>query len=406
MARTTLPLTNTQIKNAKAKTKEYSLADGRGLALRIKPNGSRLWIFNYSKPFTKKRANMSFGMFPDLSLAEARELSGEARGLLAKNIDPKQDKDEKAEKAAFADKLSLQLVAQEWLKVKRSKVSNEHAEDIWRSLEIHIFPRLGKLPIHLITAPKVIATLRPLEAKGSLETVKRQCQRINEIMWYAVNNGLLETNLLVGIKEAFMAPTKNNFPTIEPHQLPQLMRDLNKANIKRVTRCLIEWQLQTMVRPGEAAGTRWDEIDITEEVWHIPAKRMKKKRDHKVPLSPQMLKLLEIMYPITGHREHLFCGDRNPRASINKQTANMVLKRMGYGGKLVAHGMRSVASTILNEHQFPSDIIEVALAHVDKNENRDDYNKAKYLELRRKMMCWWSDYVQQAADGNLSLAQA
>ena len=402
MARTTLPLTNTQIKNAKAKTKEYSLADGGGLALRIKPNGSRLWIFNYSKPFTKKRANMSFGMFPELSLAAARELSGEARRLLAKNVDPKQDKDQKAEKAAFADKLSLQLVAQEWLQVKRSEVSNEHAEDIKRSLEIHIFPRLGKVPIHLITAPKVIHTLRPVEAKGSLETVKRQCQRINEVMWFAVNSGLIDHNPLVSIKKTFMAPIKNNMPTIKPDQLPQLMCDLNKANIKLVTRCLIEWQLQTMVRPGEAAGSRWGEINRETEVWHIPAERMKKKRAHKVPLSPQMIRLLDTIHPITGHREHIFCGDRNPRAPINKQTANMALKRMGYGGKLVAHGMRSLASTILNEHQFPSDIVEFALAHVDKNKTRDDYNKAEYLELRRKMMCWWSDYVQHAADGHLS----
>lgn len=202
MARTTLPLTNTQVKNSKVKDKEYSLADGGGLALRIKTNGSRLWIFNYSRPFTKNRANMSFGMYPSLSLADARKAAEAARQLLAKDIDPKQDKDEKDQQATLANQSTLKAVAQEWIKVKATKVSEDHAEDIWRSLEIHLFPKLGKMPIHKITAPKTIAVLKPLAAKGSLETVKRQCQRVNEIMVFALNIGLILSNPLAGIKES------------------------------------------------------------------------------------------------------------------------------------------------------------------------------------------------------------
>ena len=405
MARTTLPLTNTQVKNAKPKDKEYSLADGGGLALRIKSNGSRLWIFNYSRPFTKNRANMSFGMYPSLSLADARKAAEAARQLLAKDIDPKQHKDERDQQAALANQSTLKAVAQEWIKVKATKVSEDHAEDIWRSLEIHLFPKLGKMPIHKITAPKAIATLKPLAAKGSLETVKRQCQRVNEIMVFALNIGLITSNPLAGIKESFMVPQKENLPTILIEELPQLMKDLSQANIKLVTRCLVEWQLHTMVRPSEAAGARWDEIDKHAEVWHIPAERMKKKRPHTVPLTPQMIALLELVAPISSHREHIFPGDRNPRNSINKQTANMALKRMGYGGKLVAHGLRSIASTVLNEHQFSADVIEFALAHVDGNQTRRDYNKAEYLEQRRTMMRWWSDYIEAAAMGNMGLAQ-
>ena len=406
MGRTTQPLTNTQVKNAKPKSKEYSLADGGGLALRIKPNGSRLWIFNYSRPFTKRRANLSFGRFPALSLADARKSAEAARQLLAHGVDPKQDKDERDQQATLVNQSTLKAVAEEWIKVKGTKVSQDHAQDIWRSLELHLFPQLGKMPIHTITAPKTIAVLQPLAAKGSLETVKRQCQRINEVMVFALNIGLIASNPLAGIKEAFMVPQKQNMPTISIDQLPQLMRDLSQANIQLATRCLIEWQLHTMVRPGEASGTRWDEIDRAANVWHIPAERMKKKRAHKIPLTPQMLALLDVMAPISRHREYVFPGARSPRDAMNKQTANMALRRMGYGGKLVAHGLRSLASTVLNEHQFSSDVIEFALAHVDGNQTRRDYNKAEYLEQRRVMMCWWSDYIEAAAAGNMALAQS
>jgi integrase len=404
MPRKTVPLTNTEIKNARPKAREYSLADGGGLLLRVKTNGSRLWIFNYSKPYTKKRANMSFGKFPDLSLAEARDLGAKARSLLAKDIDPKAHKHEEKVRAGFAAKSTLRLVAIEWLKVKRSKVSDDHADDIWRSLEKNTFLLIGDVPITKITAPMTISALRPLEARGSLETVKRQCQRINEVMTFALNVGLIDQNPLLGIKEAFLVPKKNNMPTLSPSELPALMKDLYKASIKFETRCLIEFQLHTMVRPSEAAGALWAEIDLNAKLWTIPAGRMKKKRPHKIPLTSQMIDLLNAMASRTGHRQHIFCGYINPRVSMNSQTANMALKRMGYGGKLVAHGLRSLASTILNETQFPKDIIESALAHVDQNETRRDYNKAEYLEPRREMMCWWSDHIEQAVRVSSSIA--
>lgn len=404
MARTAKPLTNTEIKQAKPKDKVYSLSDGLGLQLRVKPNGSKLWLFDYLRPYTKKRTCLSFGSYPELSLAEARRKRDTARELLAKDIDPQERRDEniRMKKAAFSN--TLQSIASQWLETKKSKVSIEHANDSWRSLEIHIFPKLGKLPIHKITAVKVIEVIRPLAAKGSLETVKRVCQRLNEIMVYAVNAGVISANPLAGISKAFQQPKKQHLPALTPEQLPTLMKALSHASIKKVTRCLIEWQLHTMVRPNEAAGARWCEIDIKNALWKIPAERMKSKKPHVVPLSSQSLALLEILKPISGGGDFIFPSDRNPRTHIHPQTANTALKRMGFDKQLVAHGLRSLASTTLNEQGFDPDIIEAALAHTGKNEVRNAYNRTDYLERRKPMMCWWSDHIDNAATGNMSLS--
>jgi integrase len=403
MANTTRPLTNTEVKQAKPRIKEYNLADGGGLALRIKPSGSKYWIFNYSRPYTKKRANISFGCYPDLSLANARIKREEARKLLAQDIDPKEHKDDQTQQEKHARDNTLKYVSKQWFDVKKSKITPGYATDIWSSFNLHIFPSLGKLPIHKVTAPKAIATLKPIAAKGSLETVKRLSQRLNEVMIYAVNTGILDANPLAGIGKAFRAPEKRNMPTLKPEQLPTLMQSLTTASIKLTTRCLIEWQLHTMVRPSEAAGTRWDEIDEKNALWHIPADRMKKGKSHTVPLSPHTLALLEVMRPVSGNREYLFPADRNPRKHTHQQTANTALRRMGFIGSLVAHGLRALASTTLNEQGFDPDVIEAALAHVDSNDVRRAYNRADYLERRKVMMCSWSKHIEEAATGNMSL---
>lgn len=383
--------------------KEYNLADGNGLYLRVKPSGTKFWLFNYSRPYTRKRANLSFGEYPALSLVKARQKRQENLELLAQDIDPLAHRKDQQRLKVDAMGNTFEVVARKWLQVKRSKITEQHADGTLRSLELHIFPKLGALPIHNIKAREVISVLQPISAKGTLETVKRLCQRLNEVMVYSVNSGLLDANPLAGISKAFEAPDKTNMPTLKPDRLPELIHTIANASIKRTTRCLIEWQLHTMVRPGEAAGTRWDEIDLTKKLWTIPAERMKKKRQHVVPLSSQALQLLEIMKSISGHREHVFPADRNPRTHMNEQTANMALKRMGYGGQLVAHGLRSLASTALNEQGFDPDVIESALAHTDKNEVRAAYNRAEYIKRRQVMMQWWSDHLEKAAMGNLSL---
>ena len=404
MARNVKPLTNTEVKNAKAKEKEFNLADGEGLSLRVKPNGSKIWIFNYTHPISNKRANIGFGIYPEVTLANARDKRLNARSLLANDIDPKTHKAKVIKQKQEVLSNTLINVATNWFEVKRTSVSADYALDVWRSLELHIFPVIGKYPLTEITAPLVISTMKPIAAKGSLETVKRLSQRLNEIMTYAVNTGLIHANPLSGIKAAFEKPKKQNMPTLATDQLPELMKTLSRASIKIVTRTLIEWQLHTMTRPGEAAGSKWCEIDFENKLWNIPAERMKKKRPHTIPLSDQALGLLASIKSISGHREHIFPADRSPRDHANKETANAALKRMGFKGILVAHGMRALASTTLNEQGFDPDVIESALAHVDKNEVRRAYNRAEYLERRKEMMAWWSKHIEKAAMGSMSLS--
>lgn len=403
MATKTKPLTNTEVKQTKPKEKLYKLYDGDGLQLRVMPNGSKTWLFDYKRPHTKSRTNLSLGAYPEISLAEARKKRTEARELLAQDIDPQEHRDDKARARELAHSNTLEHIAADWLEVKKGNITAGHATDTKRSLERHIFPTLGKMPIHKITAIKAIETIKPVAAKGSLETVKRLCQRLNEIMIHAVNAGIIETNPLAGIGKAFKNPTKQHLPTLKPEELPSLLHTLSMASIKLTTRSLIEWQLHTMVRPSEAAGARWDEIDFNECLWNIPAERMKKKKAHVVPLTSQCLALLELMQPISGRSEFVFPSDRDPKKHANPQTANTALKRMGFDKQLVAHGMRALASTILNEEGFDPDVIEAALAHTGKNEVRNAYNRASYIERRKPVMKWWSEHIERAATGNVSL---
>jgi hypothetical protein len=243
MPKITKPLTNTEINNARGKAKEYNLADGLGLALRIRPGGDKYWIFNYQRPITKIRANISLGIYPAVSLSSARFIRSEYRDLLAQGIDPKHHRKDNlaAEQTAAAN--TLEKVAADWLCVKKSKVSSDHGDDIWRSLTLHIFPYMGRAPINSITAPAVISVLKPIEVKGSYETVKRLCQRLNEIMVFAVNTGIiLGANPLSGIKDAFIAPAKKHFPTLLPHQLDDLVKRIYGASIRLTTRNLMLWQ--------------------------------------------------------------------------------------------------------------------------------------------------------------------
>lgn len=403
MAKVTTRLSDKEIKSAKPKEKEYILSDGDGLRLRVKPNGSKLWLLNYTHPIKRKRTNLSLGKYPDLSLANARKTSQVAKELLAQGIDPQEERKRHQQELKAVHEDIFLNVATKWFEIKKDDVTTDYAVDIWRSLELHIFPHLSDVPVREINAPQVIGLLKPIEAKGSLETVKRLAQRLNEVMNYATNCGLVHANPLTGIKAAFKKPKKENMAALKPTELPELMGAIANASIKRTTRCLIEWQLHTMTRPSEASGARWEEIDWDEKIWTIPAERMKKRREHRIPLTEQMLELLEVMKPISGRREFIFPSDRDPKKPCNSQTANMALKRMGFAGRLVSHGLRSLASTTLNEQGFDRDLIETALAHVDDNQVRSAYNRTDYLERRRPMMCWWSGYIEEAAKGSLSV---
>ncbi|EOU9608927.1 integrase domain-containing protein [Cronobacter dublinensis] len=394
MARTTRPLTNTEVSRTKAIDKDLTLHDGDGLFLMVKTSGKKLWRFRYQRPTTKQRTMIGLGAFPALSLAEARSLRAQYLSLLARGIDPQTQAEQVAEQQQIAIESIFSNVASNWFAMKRNSVTSDYAKDIWRSLEKDIFPAIGEIPVQEIKARTLVEALEPIKARGALETVRRLVQRINEIMIYAVNTGLIDANPASGIGMAFEKPKKQNMPTLRPEELPKLMRSLVMSNLSVPTRCLIEWQLLTLVRPSEASGARWAEIDLDKKLWIIPAERMKAKREHIVPLSPQALDILDVMKPISAHREHVFPSRNDPKQSMNSQTANAALKRIGYGGRLVAHGLRSIASTALNESGFNADVIEAALAHSDKNEVRKAYNRSTYLVQRIELMDWWGEYVK------------
>ncbi|PEI05116.1 integrase [Pantoea agglomerans] len=397
MARTTRPLTNTEVLRSKATDKDLTLHDGDGLFMVVKTTGKKLWRFRYQRPATKQRTMMGLGAFPALSLADARRVRADYLSLLANGIDPQTQAEQLTEQQQIALDSIFSTVAANWFALKQASVTPDYAKDIWRSLERDVFPAIGEIPVQDIKARKLVETLEPIKARGALETVRRLVQRINEIMIYAVNTGLIDANPASGIGMAFEKPKKQNMPTLRPEELPKLMHSLVMSNLSVQTRCLIEWQLLTLVRPSEASGAQWEEIDLNAKLWTIPAERMKAKREHIVPLSPPALEILEVMKPISAHRKHLFPSRNDPNQPMNSQTANAALKRIGYNGKLVAHGLRSIASTAMNESSFNSDVIEAALAHSDKNEVRRAYNRTTYVSQRIELMTWWGEYVSKAS---------
>ncbi|WP_199062108.1 integrase domain-containing protein [Serratia sp. ASV30] len=398
----TKPLTNTEIRSAKATSKDLSLYDGDGLILYVKPSGSKVWRFRYYKPITGKRQTMTIGAYPEISLSEARQYREEARALVAKGIDPQEYKREIMAEAHEAKVNTLAKVAAEWLAVKLSQdLSKSTITQINRMLDVYLLPSMGSMPITTITPRRVIEAMESLKVAGRLETIHRAIQRLREIMDYAANVGYITANPISRISTAFSQPERTNSPTIRPEELPTLLQTVAISRLELPTRLLIEWQLLTMTRPHEASGAEWSEIDTEAKLWVIPANRMKMKREHVIPLCQQALDVIQAMKAISGDRVHVFPSFKNPQNSMNSQTVNAALKRMGYKGELVSHGLRSIASTALNEEGFNPDIIEAALAHRGKDTIRNAYNRSVYLEQRRVMMEFWGSYVAQAASGQV-----
>lgn len=392
-------LTDTQVRNARPKAKEYNLAAGKGLQLRIYPSGSKLWLFNYVRPRTDKRTNVSIGGYPDWSLKKATTERDKYREWLTSGLDPKVERGRQEVEEREQEATVFEAVYREWLELKTATVSPSYLERITDAMDLHVLPSIGETPVYKLTAPEVIDVLRPLEKRNRLETVRKLCRWINEVMDYAVNGGKLKANPLSKIRKVFQPPKTTHHPTIKPKELPQFMRDLEQASITIETRCLIEWLLHTMARPGEGASTEWTEIDFEKATWTVPAEKMKMSRDHVVLLTPQALSILQVMKPLTGHRRYVFTSYKDPKAHVNPETPNMALKRMGYGGRLVAHGIRAIGSTALNEHGHDAELVEVSLSHVDKDSIRAAYNRAEYLERRRAIMVWWSNSIEEAATG-------
>ncbi len=407
MARLTKPLTHTEISKAKSKDKAYSLFDGGGLELNIKANGSKQWLLKYCKPYTKNRTYLSLGKYPEISLANARVKRQEAKDLLADNIDPKEHRIQQEENKRSELGNTFESVLNEWFEIKQANISERQATKIIQSFKNHILPELGKRPISTLTPRRVIEVIKKPEKDGKLELAKRLCARVNEVMNYAANTGLIDINPLTGITKAFKNPETKHQPAVSPEKLPWLLELIANANILPITRHLMNWQLHTMVRPSEAAGAMWSEIDLENKRWNIPKERMKGKEGKRlpqvVPLTEQTIAILTALKPLSGNSDYIFPSRNTVLKPLHSETVSKALNKMGLQGIQTAHGFRRVASTTLNEKVFNPDHIEKALAHVDHNEVRRAYNGAMYLPERRKMMAWWSNHIEQCKKGVFNL---
>jgi integrase len=404
MAARTTPLTDTQIKQAKPELNKITkLADGDGLQLLIKPSGSKIWHLRYTNPVTKNKTTLSLGSYPSVSLANARTQRKNARELLASGVDPKRHREEEARKVRFEFNNSFKSVFDEWFAIKETNVAPKQSKLIKRAFENHLLKDLGGMPIGELKPQYVIEVVKKVEQQGKNDLAKRLCSRINEVMIYAANTGRIGFNPLSGITSAFKKVKAKSHPAIAPDKLPWLLKLINGAELKKVTRCLIEWQLHTITRSNEAASAKWQDIDLGKKLWSIPADVMKMDKPHLVPLTEQTLRLLEILRPITGDSKYLFPSFQYGKGHINKETVNKAFRRMDLKDVQTAHGLRSVASSTLNEQGHDYDVIESALAHLDDNQVRRAYNRTDYMERRRKLMSWWSNHVEECATGNFSL---
>lgn len=341
--------------------------------------------------------NWAFAEYPGTDLDEARGKRIEFRRVVAEGQDPQVMQ----RVAVTASQKTFAEIVAAWLSLKAKKVSDDYLIDVRRSLEMHVLPQMGAVPVSMVTAPLAIDTLRPLQAAGKFETLKRCCIRINEVMQHAVNTGAITSNNLTGIAAAFEAPEVQNQPTIPPGALPEFMVAVANASIARTTRNLILLQLHTMTRPGEAAAAKWVEVDFETKRWTIPAARMKKRLPHIVPLTDTVIALLKRQLEIAGNSEWVFPAARNKTTHTNVQTANMAIKRMGYKDQLVSHGLRSIAATAcIDIGQFDDALVDRCLAHVsgstDVTKSFSAYSKATYLDRRVEVMTWWSGYITQA----------
>lgn len=405
MARATKPLNNTQLEKAKAKTKALTLSDGGGLYFLVKPNGGKLWRFRYYKPYTepKKRALISLGRFPDVSLQQARQIRDEFNALLAQNIDPAIHRQQEAQAKINEINNTYEKVAWAWFEYRKTKkhFSEQYQRDIESLIRRNLLPHFGGLPITAITAPMAIKAFKPYQEAGTLEKLKRTIQKHNEIMTFALHREMIPFNPTANISKEFDSPTVEHFKTIKPEDLGEFLYTLNQAQINLSTRHLILWQLLTMTRPNETASAEWAEIDEKAKLWIIPAEKMKRGIEHKVTLSRQALALLREIKKLSGGKRYLFPNAKDPQKHINPQTANSAIKRMGYKGKLVAHGMRAIASTYLNEAGFNSDLIEVALSHLNNDRIKMAYDRGERLAQRFKLLQVWGDFVEASASGIL-----
>lgn len=398
MPKQTTRLSDMQIKKAKIKSKEYILADGNGLNIRIRPNGTKSWQFRYTDPITGKVKKIPLGSYSNLDLADARKIAQEHRNKVANGIDPKQHIKELKKEASRRESSAFGVVAEQWFQRKKNSISAQHANRTWRTLEKYILPKLQNVPLEAITRRDTIQTLRPLEKEQKLSTIKRICQSLNQIMEYGVDCGIIEANPLTRMINAFQRHQVEHMPTIEPKMLKQFIRKLHDNNtLHYQTKHLLLWQLHTILRPNEAVETRWENVCIENKCLVMPGEVMKNSKIHRIPLTDEMIEILDNMRPFSEGKEFVFPSLRKPLGHMSEFTVNAAIKRsLGYKGELVAHGLRAIASTALHEEGFDTLHIEACLSHSDKNTTRASYNRSDFFEQRKEIMAWWSKFITSA----------
>ncbi|MBK0018394.1 tyrosine-type recombinase/integrase [Kosakonia sp. S58] len=391
-----------QVDAAKPREKAYKLADGAGLYLEVVPSGSRYWRMKYR--FNGKEKRMAFGVYPAVSLAQARALRDEAKKKLAEGIDPSFAKKEEKLVRDVQLNNTFQAVALEWHGTNVSRWSEGYASDIIEAFNKDIFPYIGQQPVNEIKPLVLLNVLRRMEGRGATEKAKKVRQRCSEVFRYAIVTGRAEYNPAADLTSAMSGHESKHYPFLTVEELPDFFKALAGYTGSPLVVLAARLLILTGVRTGELRGAFWSEFDLEKAVWEIPTERMKMKRPHLVPLSTQALEIVQQLKVMSGQYPLVFPGRNDPRKTMSEASINQVFKRIGYTGKVTGHGFRHTMSTILHEEGFNTAWIETQLAHVDKNAIRGTYNHALYLEGRREMMQWYADYIDNIGKNKLIIA--
>lgn len=386
-------LSETKIRNSKPRDKRYKIADGKGLFLVINPNGSKYWRLRYH--FNGKEKLLALGVYPHISLADAREKHADTKKLLAKGIDPSVEKQTQKRTTRLLNEHSFETIAREWFAKYSVGWTKDHGERILTRLEKDIFPWIGHLSIAEITAPQLLTALRRVENRGAIETAHRAHQNCSQIFRYAIAIGKAERDPAGDLRGALPPVKKRHHASItEANGIRNLLLTIREYQGYFVTKCALKLSPLLFVRPGELRQAEWSEFDFAKAEWRIPAAKMKMRETHIVPLSAQAINILQELQPLTSHGQYVFPSIRSLKRPMSNNTVNGALRRLGYTtDEMTAHGFRSMASTVLNEQGWHRDAIERQLAHAERNSVRAAYNYAEHLPERRKMMQHWADYL-------------
>lgn len=392
-------LTDTTIKTAKPTDKEYKLSDGGGLYLLIKPNGGKYWRLKYR--YLAKEKLLALGVYPEVSLKDARLKRDEAKKLLQDGIDPSEDKKEQKRLSLLLAANSFESIAREWIEHKSLEWSQSHAIKTLKLLEREAFPIIGRHAITDIKAPLILQMVRNIEAKGIYVTTSKVFQWCGSVFRYAIATGRAETDPTLSCRGALKTKPVKHMVRISAKELPDLLTGINHYEGDILTRYALQLMVLTFVRTQELIGAEWTEIDLEKAEWRIPPHRMKMKGEHIVPLSRQAIALINDIQALTGHSKLVFFSPQSKTKTLSNNTLLYALYRLGYHSRMTGHGFRGLASTLLNEQGYRADVIERQLAHVERNEVRAAYNHAEYLPERRAMMQHWADFIDSQQGVNI-----